>query len=87
MAMNENFSRVLALLRQEKGISQRNAAASLQVSQALLSHYENGAREPGFDFLLRAAEFYGVSTDFLLGRTTVRNSSPSAESSAINTSS
>jgi len=70
--MVAEFPRTLSMLRQEKGISQRSAAASLQVSQALLSHYENGAREPGFDFLVRAAEFYGVSTDYLLGRTKVR---------------
>ena len=69
MAMNENFSRVLALLRQEKGISQRKAAGELGISQALLSHYENGAREPGLAFLCRACDYYGVTADFLLGRT------------------
>ena len=42
--MREDFSRTLALLRQERGISQRKAAAELGVSQALLSHYENGVR-------------------------------------------
>jgi len=68
----EDFPRILSLLRQEKGISQRAAAAKLNVSQALLSHYENGAREPGFSFLLKAASFYGVSTDYLLGRTMSR---------------
>ena len=40
--MNADFSRTLALLRQEKGISQRKAAKELGISQALLSHYENG---------------------------------------------
>lgn len=45
--MNADFSRTLALLRQEKGISQRKAAKELGISQALLSHYENGIREPG----------------------------------------
>ena len=43
--MNADFSRVLGLLRQEKGISQRKAAADLGISQALLSHYENGIRD------------------------------------------
>ena len=47
MTMNADFSRTLALLRQEKGISQRKAAKELGISQALLSHYENGIREPG----------------------------------------
>ena len=67
--MNADFSRVLSLLRQEKGISQRRAAAALGISQALLSHYENGTREPGLDFLTRACDYYGVTADYLLGRT------------------
>ncbi len=71
--MNENFSRVLSLLRQEKGISQRKAAAELGISQALLSHYENGIREPGLAFVTRACDFYHVSADYLLGRTLTRD--------------
>ena len=39
-----DFPRTLSLLRQEKKISQRKAAGELGVSQALLSHYENGVR-------------------------------------------
>ena len=54
-------------MRHKCGISQREAAAELQVSQALLSHYEKGIREPGLDFVVRAADYYGVSTDLLLG--------------------
>ena len=73
MAMNDNFSRVLALLRQEKGISQRKAAGELGISQALLSHYENGAREPGLEFVVKACDFYNVSADYLLGRTLTRD--------------
>ncbi len=73
MAINENFSRVLALLRQEKGISQRKAAGELGISQALLSHYENGAREPGLEFVVKACDFYHVSADYLLGRTLNRD--------------
>lgn len=67
--MNAAFPRVLTLLRKERGISQKMAAAELHVSQALLSHYEKGIRECGLDFLVRAAEYYGVSCDYLLGRT------------------
>ena len=70
---NPDFSRTLSLLRQEKGISQRQASKALGISQALLSHYENGAREPGLVFVGRACDFYNVSADFLLGRTLSRN--------------
>lgn len=71
--MNSSFSRTLSLLRQEKGISQRVAAGDLGISQALLSHYENGIREPGLAFVTRACNYYNVSADFLLGRTMSRD--------------
>ncbi len=67
--MVTSFPRLLTLLRKERGISQKEAAAELQVSQALLSHYEKGIRQCGLDFVVRAADFYGVSCDYLLGRT------------------
>ena len=71
--MREDFARTLALLRQEKGVSQRKAAAELGISQALLSHYENGVREPGLNFVTRACDYYRVSADFMLGRTLNRD--------------
>lgn len=67
--VNSEFSRILTLLRKEKGVSQKTAAANLGVSQALLSHYEKGIRECGLGFLVRAADYYGVSCDYMLGRT------------------
>ncbi|MFT9055747.1 MAG: helix-turn-helix transcriptional regulator [Ethanoligenens sp.] len=66
--MNKDFPRVLTLLRKEMGISQKKAAGELWISQALLSHYEKGIRECGLEFVVRAADFYGVSCDYLLGR-------------------
>lgn len=71
--MNANFPRVLALLRKENNISQKQAANDLQISQALLSHYEKGIRECGLDFVVRTAEYYNVSCDYLLGRSPDRN--------------
>ena len=71
--MNPEFPRTLSLLRQEKGVSQRTAASALGISQALLSHYENGIREPGLPFVVKACDYYGVSADFLLGRTLSRD--------------
>ncbi len=71
--MTTDFSRCLALLRREKGVSQREAAKQLGISQALLSHYENGAREPGLAFVKKACDYYNVSADFLLGRTLARD--------------
>lgn len=71
--MSSAFSRSLTLLRKEKKVSQRSAAKDLGISQALLSHYENGIREPGLNFVIKACDFYGVSADFLLGRTLARD--------------
>lgn len=71
--MNSDFSRNLSLLRKEKHLSQRKVAETLGISQALLSHYENGIREPGLSFVVRACDFYQVSADFLLGRTLSRD--------------
>lgn len=73
--MNADFPRILSLLRKERHISQKDAAAALGVAQALLSHYEKGKRECGLDFLVRAADYYNVSTDYLLGRSAISTGS------------
>ena len=74
--MARNFSEALCELRRSRGLSQRSVAADLHISQALLSHYENGAREPGLDFVCRACEYYGVTADYLLGRTNEPDGDP-----------
>ena len=66
--MVTDFAQRLAALRKERKLSQRRAAADFGISQALMSHYENGAREPGLDFVCRACDYYGVTADYLLGR-------------------
>ncbi len=66
--MNTDFPRIITLLRKERNISQKQAASDLGVSQALLSHYEKGIRECGLDFLVKTANYYNVSCDYLLGR-------------------
>ncbi len=71
--MDKNFPIILTELRKEKGLSQKEAAAKLGISQALLSHYEKGIRECGQSFLIKVADFYGVTCDYLLGRTKERN--------------
>ena len=61
--MVSDFSRIITLLRKEKGVTQKQAAEDLGVSQALLSHYEKGIRECGLEFVVRVADYYGVSWD------------------------
>lgn len=73
--MSREFSANISSLRREKNISQKQAADKLGISQALLSHYEKGIRECNLDFVKKAAEFYNVSTDYLLGFSESRNGS------------
>lgn len=71
--MASDFNRIITLLRKEKGVTQKEAAAALGISQALLSHYEKGIRECGLDFVVRVANYYNVSCDYLLGRSADRS--------------
>lgn len=71
--MNKDFSRIITLLRKEQGLSQKQAAADLNISQALLSHYEKGIRECGLDFIIKLSDYYNVSCDYLLGKTPNKN--------------
>ncbi len=80
--MDRSFPETLSALRREKNINQRTAAAELGISQALLSHYENGAREPGLSFVCRACDYYGVSADYLLGRSELPDAAQNAAQTA-----
>lgn len=71
--MNNDFGKILSFLRKGKGLSQKKVAEDLKISQALLSHYEKGIRECGLDFLIKVADYFEVSTDYLLGRTLTPN--------------
>lgn len=66
--MNSEFSKIITEQRKKRKLSQKQAAADLGISQALLSHYEKGIRECGLDFVVKAADYYNISCDTLLGR-------------------
>ena len=66
--MERSFHETLSSLRKLRRLSQRQAAADLGISQALLSHYETGSREPGLDVVCRACEYYNVTADYMLCR-------------------
>ena len=83
-AKKSKFATNLAKLRREKGLSQRQAAAEFGVSQALLSHYETDAREPKLEFVVKVCDYYGVTTDYILGRTKERGDGASRLSAKVN---
>lgn len=67
------FGKVLKQLRGEHGISQSKLADVLGTTTQNIGRYEQGRREPSFDFLIKACDFFDVSADFLLGRTERRS--------------
>ena len=56
-------------LREDNDLRQREVAAALNVSQNTYSQYENGVIELTAGNLIKLADLYGVSVDYLLGRT------------------
>lgn len=66
--MENKFFERLRELRVENNVSREQLAEKLNVSVRLISYWENGQRECGFDMLIKIADFFSVSVDFLLGR-------------------
>lgn len=69
------FSRVREL-REENDKNQEFMAKYLNVTQATYSRYENGQIDIPIYICIRLADFYGVSVDYLLGRTNVAKPYP-----------
>lgn len=68
--MELNFSNNrIAELRKEKNLSQRELAKLLDTSNANLSRWENGLIEPSVIECWKLADYFGVSIDYLCGRT------------------
>jgi transcriptional regulator with XRE-family HTH domain len=63
------FGQILADLREERGIPQKELASQLNISISTVSNYENGVHCPDFKMLCRLADYFDVTTDYLLGRT------------------
>jgi len=59
-------------LREEKNISRSDLAEILGVSVQTIANYENGHREPNFDTLLKIADFFNVTVDYLIGNSNFR---------------
>lgn len=74
-----DLDKTLKMLREERGICQKELALYLNVTIGTVSNYENGIHSPDLDTLCRLADFYGVSTDYLLGRTRYRAAPPTLD--------
>jgi len=64
----QSFALRLTALRREKGITQAQAAASVGITSNQWQRYEYGATMPTVETLVNIADYFGVSVDYLLGR-------------------
>ena len=70
------FSQKLKDLRIRENISQIEFAKEIDYSQAAISAWENGTREPGLEALVRIAQFFNVTVDYLLSEETISTYAP-----------
>ncbi len=61
------FPERLKTLRIDKGLSQNQLASKVKVSQAAIARWEAGLQIPNIEVAIMFAQFFGVSTDYLLG--------------------
>lgn len=62
----------LRLLREELNLKQTELAEQLKINRVTYNRYETGEREPDLETLKKIANFFNVSTDYLLGNSNVR---------------
>ena len=56
-------------LRKKRGVSQVKLALDLHTTQNSISRFDTGERQADYDMLIAIADYFGVSIDYLLGRT------------------
>jgi len=62
-----DFGIILRELRKSRGLTQSELGGSIGLSKAVISKYENGMGYPNFDVLIQIADYFGVTTDYMLG--------------------
>ena len=62
-------------LRLEMHKSLRDVASDLDISYSSVSKYEHGDQQPNYDTLMKLADYFGVTTDYLIGYTDIRTNS------------
>jgi transcriptional regulator with XRE-family HTH domain len=69
LEVNYMWNETLKYLRNKQSLTQADIADKLGISQTTYGRYETGDIEPGLGSIILLADFYGVSTDYILGRT------------------
>ncbi len=65
---NDSYSKRLKELRKEMGLTQTQLAKNLGATQRQISFWENGQIEPSIFWLIKLADFFDVTIDYLVGR-------------------
>ena len=73
----------IARLREENGLTQEELSLKIGISRAALSHYEKNRRQPDYDIIRKLADFFGVSVDYVLGHTDIRETPESVINNAL----
>jgi len=73
------LSKRLKQLRDEKGVYQKDVAKFLGITTSAYGYYEQGERQPDPNTITKLAEYYNVSTDYLLGRSNTRKETSNDE--------
>lgn len=71
--MKRTLNEIIKLLRTQRGLNQVEFAKQICVTKQCVSNWENDNVVPSIEMLERLADFFGVTTDFLLGRSTQLN--------------
>ncbi|EPR07673.1 helix-turn-helix domain-containing protein [Ruminiclostridium papyrosolvens] len=65
--------KLLRKLRKSKKLTQADVASALEIGRSTYTKYESGKSKPVSEMLIKIADYFGVSVDYLLGRTDIRN--------------
>lgn len=68
-----SFGDILKKLRQDNNLTQEELAKKINNSRSNIANYENGKNMPSVEVLERLSEIFNVSTDYLLGKSDIRN--------------
>lgn len=80
-----SFGERIKQLRKKNGFKQHDIAYAMEVERASYTNWELGKREPNFESLCKLADFYGVTTDYLLGRKLNINAIPNSDNMKLET--
>ena len=66
-------------LRKKCGITMKELGATIGVAESTISQYETGKRQPDYETLLKLGEYFGVTTDYLLGNDIIKKDAPTSK--------